>query len=213
MATHARGLVCLALPPERDAAARHPAHAGRIGPAHDTSPYGASIEARRGVSTGISAADRATTIRAAVGRAQRAGRPRHAGTRDADPGRAGRRARAARSREAASDLVRLAGARPAAAVCAVLGRDGNLARGDAPARRSRASTGCAGVASTAVDPAAAALRAARRRLAEARARSASAARFRAIVYDNTGRRHQHMALVPGDCSAASRSSSGCTRSA
>ena len=64
MATHARGLVCLALTEEKLRALGIPLVAGE-GSARRT--FGVSIEAKRGVSTGISAADRATTILAAVG--------------------------------------------------------------------------------------------------------------------------------------------------
>src|SRR5512143_1887695 len=63
MATHARGLVCLALTDEKLRSLGISLVAGE-GSARRT--YGVSIEARRGVTTGISAADRATTILAAV---------------------------------------------------------------------------------------------------------------------------------------------------
>src|SRR5205823_5211418 len=63
LVTHARGLVCLVLPPARMRQLGIPL----IGPRAGATPaYGASIEARQGVSTGISASDRATTILAAV---------------------------------------------------------------------------------------------------------------------------------------------------
>src|SRR2546425_878852 len=63
LVTHARGLVCLVLPPARMRQLGIPL----IGPRGGATPaYGASIEARQGVSTGISAPDRATTILAAV---------------------------------------------------------------------------------------------------------------------------------------------------
>src|SRR6185295_9294492 len=98
------------------------------GPAAGPAPaYGASIEARQGVSTGISASDRATTILAAVA----------ADATPADlvmPGhvtpiqaREGGTLVSAALPEAASDLVRLAGVGAEAVVCTVLGPTGNLA--------------------------------------------------------------------------------------
>ena len=66
MATHARGLVCLALTDEKLRSLGISLVAGE-GSARRT--YGVSIEAKRGVTTGISAADRATTILAEIGRA------------------------------------------------------------------------------------------------------------------------------------------------
>ena len=113
---HARPRPRLPASPRSACAARHPAHGARA-PSAARRSYGASIEARRGVSTGISARDRATTIRAAVARECRPRRPRHARPRDAH-----RRPRAAACScapaltEAAIDLGRLAGREPAAAV-------------------------------------------------------------------------------------------------
>src|SRR5215470_12239081 len=128
MATHGRGLVCLALTRERmrrlgvplmasEKSARLPA-------------YGASIEARRGVSTGISASDRATTILAAVAPDATSAdlvMPGHITPIQLVSG--GSLVRAGLP-EAASDLVRLAGLGFEAVLCEVLGRDGNLASGD-----------------------------------------------------------------------------------
>src|SRR5215470_19350186 len=63
MATHARGLVCLGLPRERMRELGIPLMVPESG---GRRPFGASVEARRGVTTGISAADRARTIRVCV---------------------------------------------------------------------------------------------------------------------------------------------------
>jgi 3,4-dihydroxy 2-butanone 4-phosphate synthase/GTP cyclohydrolase II len=125
MATHGRGLVSLALTPERCVALGLPPMA------REASPHGpeftVSIEAREGVSTGISAADRARTIRVAVD--PEAGptdlvRPGHMFPVRTRPGGVlERRARA----EAAVDLARLAGLRPAGVTCEVLDDDGALA--------------------------------------------------------------------------------------
>src|SRR2546425_4175079 len=135
LVTHARGLVCLVLPPARMRQLGIPLMGPRAGA---TPAYGASIEARQGVSTGISASDRATTILAAVA----------ADATPADlvmPGHVtpiqaahGGTLVCAALPEAASDLVRLAGMGAAAAVCAVLGASGDPGRAGAaapPARR------------------------------------------------------------------------------
>src|SRR5262249_58045416 len=87
--------------------------------------YGASVEARRGVSTGISAGDRATTILAAVAPEATSAdvvMPGHVTPIQLAPG--GSLVRAALP-EAASDLVRLAGLGFEAVLCEVLGQDGN----------------------------------------------------------------------------------------
>src|SRR5438552_3440322 len=124
LVTHARGLVCLVLPPARMRQLGIPL----IGPRAGATPaYGASIEARQGVSTGISASDRATTILAAVAADATSAdlvMPGHVTPIQAAQG--GTLVCAALP-EAASDLVRLAGMGAEAVVCAVLGLSGNLA--------------------------------------------------------------------------------------
>ncbi len=126
MATHARGLICLALTEEKLRSLGIPLVAGDGGLRRT---YGVSIEARRGVTTGISAADRATTIRAAAAD----------GAVPADivmPGhvlpvqiqKGGVLARP-QVPEASVDLCRLAGVEPIAVSCAVLRDDGGIAQG------------------------------------------------------------------------------------
>src|SRR5207249_1063281 len=125
LVTHARGLVCLVLPPERMrqlGIPLIPPAPGRAMPA-----YCASIEARRGVSTGISASDRATTVLAAVAPDAKPAdlvMPGHVTPIQATPG--GTLVHAGLP-EAASDLARLAGLGSAAVICAVLGPSGDLA--------------------------------------------------------------------------------------
>lgn len=92
------------------------------------SAYTVSVDARRGTSTGISAADRATTILALVDPATEArdlARPGHIFPLRYREGGVLKRARQA---EAALDLVRLAGLHPAAVLCRVVNDDGNVAR-------------------------------------------------------------------------------------
>ena len=118
LVTHARGLVCLVLPPARMRQLGIPL----IGPRGGATPaYGASIEARQGVSTGISAPDRATTILAAVAADATPAdlvMPGHVTPVQAAQG--GTLVCAALP-EAASDLVRLSGLGAEATVCTVLG--------------------------------------------------------------------------------------------
>jgi 3,4-dihydroxy 2-butanone 4-phosphate synthase / GTP cyclohydrolase II len=195
MATHGRGLVSLALTPDRMRRLGIPLISAQ--PSARLPAYGASIEARRGVSTGISAADRATTILAAV-------------TPDATsadlvmPGHitpiqlveGGSLVRAALP-EAASDLTRLGGLGFEAVLCEVLGRDGNLATRaelEALARAHRLPV------ITVIDVIQMRLRSDTlvRRKAEATLPIHGGATFRAIIYDNSIDRQQHMALVLGD---------------
>jgi 3,4-dihydroxy 2-butanone 4-phosphate synthase / GTP cyclohydrolase II len=124
MATHARGLICLALTEEKLRVLGIPLVAGE-GSARRS--YGVSIEARRGVTTGISAADRATTILAAVADGADSGdlvMPGH--VLPVQVRRGGVLSRP-QIPEAAVDLARLAGLAPAAVTCAVLRDDGAIA--------------------------------------------------------------------------------------
>jgi 3,4-dihydroxy 2-butanone 4-phosphate synthase/GTP cyclohydrolase II len=126
MATHARGLVCLALTEEKLRALGIPLVAGE-GSARRT--FGVSIEARRGVSTGISAADRATTILAAVAESATPDdlvMPGH--VLPVQVRRGGVLSRP-QIPEAAVDLSRLAGMPPMAVTCAILRDDGAIAHG------------------------------------------------------------------------------------
>ena len=130
MACQARGLICLSLPEERcdelDLPLMVPARNGS-----DTTGFCVSIEAATGVTTGISAADRARTIQVAVDPAASAGdlvRPGHVFPLRARPrGVLERRGQT----EAAVDLTRLAGLTPGGVLCEVMNDDGTMARGPA----------------------------------------------------------------------------------
>jgi 3,4-dihydroxy 2-butanone 4-phosphate synthase/GTP cyclohydrolase II len=127
MATHGRGLICLAMTPE---------HCDQLGlplmTANNETPYETaftvSIEAREGITTGISAADRARTVQAAV-RAdagpQDIVQPGHMFPLKAKPG--GVLERTGQT-EAAVDLARLAGLTPAGVICEIMNADGTMAR-------------------------------------------------------------------------------------
>jgi 3,4-dihydroxy 2-butanone 4-phosphate synthase / GTP cyclohydrolase II len=127
MATHARGLICLCLTEERaDELALRPMTE------HNEAPLGTaftvSIEAREGVTTGISAADRSRTIQVAIhpdSTAHDLVQPGHVFPLRARPG--GVLERMGQT-EAAVDLARLAGLTAAGVVCEIMNEDGTMAR-------------------------------------------------------------------------------------
>jgi len=127
MATHARGLICLPLAPEWCDKLQLPMMTQRNESGFGTN-FTVSIEARHGVTTGISAADRATTILAAVAddaKAEDIVTPGHIFPLRAKKG--GVLVRAGQT-EGGVDLARLAGLKPAAVICEVLKDDGTMAR-------------------------------------------------------------------------------------
>ncbi len=127
MARYGRGLICLTLTRERCEQLRLPLMVSDTNAKHLTN-FTVSIEAARGVTTGISAADRATTIRAAVAAEARPSdlvQPGHIFPLMAQPG--GVLARAGHT-EAGCDLARLAGFEPAAVIVEILDEDGGMAR-------------------------------------------------------------------------------------
>ena len=127
MATHGRGLICLCLTEERcDELDLRPMTD------RNETPYGTaftiSVEAREGVTTGISAADRAHTIQVAVDPTKSARdlvQPGHVFPLRARPGGVLQRSG---QTEAAVDLARLAGLNPAGVVCEIMNEDGTMAR-------------------------------------------------------------------------------------
>ncbi|MGH1370641.1 MAG: bifunctional 3,4-dihydroxy-2-butanone-4-phosphate synthase/GTP cyclohydrolase II [Cellvibrionaceae bacterium] len=127
MATHARGLICLTLSPARCQQLDLPLMVSDNLAQHSTN-FTVSIEAAEGVTTGISAADRARTVRAAVQRDAKASdivQPGHIFPLMAQPG--GVLSRAGHT-EAGCDLSRLAGFEPAAAIVEIMNEDGTMAR-------------------------------------------------------------------------------------
>jgi 3,4-dihydroxy 2-butanone 4-phosphate synthase/GTP cyclohydrolase II len=127
MATHARGLICLCLTPDRcDELLLRPMTEHNETPLQTA--FTVSIEAREGVTTGISAADRARTIQTAIDPNRGAAdlvHPGHVFPLRARPG--GVLERTGQT-EAAVDLARLAGLIPAGVVCEVMNDDGTMAR-------------------------------------------------------------------------------------
>ena len=127
MAMHARGLVCLAMTQERARALRLSPMGSEGGSGH-RSAFTVSIEAREGISTGISAYDRAHTIAVAVDPTKDHRdivSPGHVFPLVAQEG--GVLVRAGHT-EAAVDIARLAGLNPAGVICEVMNDDGSMAR-------------------------------------------------------------------------------------
>ena len=127
MAKEGRGLICLSLTPERCDELGLDLMAAKNESSFET-PFTVSIEAREGVTTGISAHDRAHTIQVAI---DAESRPRDL----VQPGhvfplksRAGGVLERAGQTEAAVDLARLAGLNPAGVICEVMNDDGTMAR-------------------------------------------------------------------------------------
>ncbi|WP_229505068.1 3,4-dihydroxy-2-butanone-4-phosphate synthase [Massilia mucilaginosa] len=122
------GIVCLCLPPETVGALALAPMSARNGSRHGTA-FTVSIEAKEGVTTGVSAADRVATIRAAIAPDARPGdivSPGHVFPLAAREG--GVLARRGHT-EGSVDLAVLAGLRPAAVLCELMNADGSMMRG------------------------------------------------------------------------------------
>ncbi|MDC0658026.1 3,4-dihydroxy-2-butanone-4-phosphate synthase [Leisingera sp. SS27] len=127
MATHGRGLICLTMPAERIEELGLPMMALHNSSRHETA-FTVSIEAREGVSTGISAADRALTVATAID-------PEKTAADIATPGhvfplrarRGGVLVRAGHT-EAGCDVARLSGHYPSSVICEIMKEDGTMAR-------------------------------------------------------------------------------------
>jgi 3,4-dihydroxy 2-butanone 4-phosphate synthase/GTP cyclohydrolase II len=127
MATHARGLICLTLTPERVEELQLPPQASENTAMFGTA-FTVSIDARKGITTGISAADRATTIHVAID-------PKSTPADLARPGhifplksQVGGVLKRAGQTEGSVDLARLAGLTPAGVICEIMNEDGTMAR-------------------------------------------------------------------------------------
>lgn len=197
MVTHGRGLVCVAIPEGRIRRLAIPmlAPEGR----GSGRAYAASIEASRGVTTGISAADRAVTIQAVM--AADAGpddvvMPGHVfPIRVRDSGVLGR----PDMPEAAVDLTRLAGLEPGAVLCTVLDEEGEVASA-AELERLAERFGLRTVAIGEVLEHRLRSESLVRRVADAPVTTSFGATFRCVVYESDVDRKQHVALVRGEIS-------------
>ena len=200
MAKHARGLICLAMTRQRVEKLGLPLMAQANGTRHQTA-FTVSIEAREGVTTGISAADRAHTVAVAIN--PEMGRddittPGHVFPLVARDG--GTLVRAGHT-EAAVDFARLAGLNPSGVICEIMNDDGSMARMPdlvAFAQRHGLKLG------TIADLIAHRRRTERlvRRVAEGHIDHAVGGEWRLVVYTNTLEYGEHLALVKGDIPGA-----------
>jgi len=127
MAKYGRGLICLSMTPERVEYLKLPMMAATNTSRFDT-PFTVSIEAKKGVTTGISAADRAKTIKTAISektKPEDIARPGHIFPLRAQPGGVLKRAG---QTEGSVDLATLAGLYPAGVICEIMNDDGTMSR-------------------------------------------------------------------------------------
>jgi 3,4-dihydroxy 2-butanone 4-phosphate synthase/GTP cyclohydrolase II len=198
MARHARGLICLALTRQRCEQLALPLMSAQNGTRHQTA-FTVSIEAREGVTTGISAHDRAHTVAVAINPET---------TRDdiTTPGhvfplmaRDGGTLIRAGHTEASVDIARKAGLYPAAVICEIMNDDGTMARlPELVAFAQRHNLKLGSIAD---------LIAHRRmterlvqRVEEGDYHHAAGGDWRAVVYANTVEYQEHLALIKGDLS-------------
>jgi 3,4-dihydroxy 2-butanone 4-phosphate synthase/GTP cyclohydrolase II len=198
MARHARGLICLALTRQRCEQLALPLMSAQNGTRHQTA-FTVSIEAREGVTTGISAHDRARTVAVAINPET---------TRDdiTTPGHVfplmarngGTLVRAGHT-EASVDIARKAGLYPAAVICEIMNDDGTMARlPELVAFSQRHNLKLGSIADLI----------AYRRMTERLVRMVEEGNYhhpaggdwRAMVYANTVEYQEHLALVKGDIS-------------
>ncbi len=198
MARHARGLICLAMTRKRVEKLGLPLMSQQNGTRHQTA-FTVSIEAREGVTTGISAADRAKTIAVAINSDS---------TRDdiTTPGhvfplmaREGGTLVRAGHTEASVDIARKAGLTPAAVICEIMNDDGTMARLPDLVTFAQHHNLKLGTIADLI---------AHRRLTERLVRRVEEGSYqhpaggdwRAVVYANTVEYQEHLALIKGDVS-------------
>ena len=199
MAKHGRGLICLALPHERvDELGLKPME--RRNPSRFETAFLTSIEASEGVTTGISAADRAHTIRVAIdpqSKADDINTPGHVFPLQARDG--GVLVRAGHT-EAAIDIARLSGLIPAGVICEIMNDDGTMARFDDLVSFCQLH----GLKMATISDLIAYRRKTERLvepIVEKKFCSHYGGSFRMIVYKNTVEYAEHIALVKGDVSS------------
>jgi len=196
MATHGRGLICLSLAPHIVERLGLPMMVDNNTSQFKTG-FTVSIEARHGVTTGISAADRAKTIHTAIAddaKPEDIVRPGHI-----FPLRARRGGVMVRSgqTEGSVDLARLAGLKPAGVICEIMDEDGTMAR--MPSLEKFSQKHGIGIC-TIADLIAYRMRTESfvHRAVEAQIATIHAGKFRIIVYENDLEDYQHLALVKGE---------------
>ena len=200
MARHARGLICLALTQHRVEKLGLPLMSQQNGTRHQTA-FTVSIEAREGVTTGISAADRARTIAVAIN-------PESTRDNITTPGhvfpllaREGGTLVRAGHTEASVDIARKAGLTPAAVICEIMNDDGTMARlPDLVAFAQHHNLKLGTIADLI----------AHRRLTERLVRKVEEGTYshpaggdwRAVVYANTVEYQEHLVLIKGEVSGS-----------
>ncbi|MCK4838104.1 MAG: bifunctional 3,4-dihydroxy-2-butanone-4-phosphate synthase/GTP cyclohydrolase II [Desulfobulbaceae bacterium] len=196
MATHGRGLICLTLIPEQIDKLQLPMMVRDNKSPFETA-FTVSIESRKGVTTGISAADRAQTIQTAVRldvKAEDIVSPGHIFPLRARQG--GVLVRTGQT-EGSVDLARLAGLRPSGVICEIMNEDGTMSR--MPDLKEFAKKHDLKVC-TIADLVAYRLQKDTlvQRAAETRLPTRYGGEFTAIVYTNDVDAYEHLALVKGD---------------
>jgi 3,4-dihydroxy 2-butanone 4-phosphate synthase / GTP cyclohydrolase II len=198
MARHARGLICLALTQQRVDKLGLPLMSQQNGSRHQTA-FTVSIEAREGVTTGISAADRARTIAVAI---------QSDSTRDdiATPGhvfpllaREGGTLVRAGHTEASVDIARKAGLNPSAVICEIMNDDGTMARLPDLVTFAQKHNLKLGTIADLIGYRRLTERLVRR-VEEGVFKHAAGGDWRVIVYANTVEYQEHLVLVKGDVS-------------
>ena len=196
MAKYGRGLICLSMTGEKIDSLNLPMMVD-----NNTSPFGTgftvSIEARCGVTTGISAADRATTIRTAIAlnaTPRDLVRPGHVFPLRAKDG--GVMVRAGQT-EGSVDLARLAGLRPAGVICEIMDDDGTMAR--MPSLEKFSEKHGIGIC-TIADLIEYRMRTESfvHKAVEATVPTGHAGEFKVIVYENDVEDLQHIAVIKGE---------------
>ncbi|MGE0418339.1 MAG: 3,4-dihydroxy-2-butanone-4-phosphate synthase [Acetobacteraceae bacterium] len=198
MARYARGLICLAMTRQRVEKLGLPLMSQQNGTRHQTA-FTVSIEAREGVTTGISAADRARTIAVAINpesTRENITTPGHVFPLMAREG--GTLVRAGHT-EASVDIARKAGLSPAAVICEIMNDDGTMARMPDLVTFAQKHNLKLGTIADLI---------AHRRLTERLVRRVEEGMYqhpaggdwRAVVYANTVEYQEHLALVKGDIS-------------
>ncbi|MFP6713288.1 MAG: 3,4-dihydroxy-2-butanone-4-phosphate synthase [Rhodospirillales bacterium] len=196
MATHGRGLICLALTQQRVEELGLPAMSSNNAMRHQTA-FTVSIEAKVGVTTGISAADRARTIATAIDSSNSAddiNSPGHIFPLAARDG--GSLVRAGHT-EASVDISRLAGLTPGGVICEIMKDDGTMARlPDLVAFAQKHGLKIATIANLI------SYRLNNDRIVvptlETTLKTVGDREFRTIVYKNQANGNEHLALVKGD---------------
>ena len=196
MAKYGRGLICLALTPERVRELDLPPMAKHNASRHETA-FTVSIEAREGITTGISASDRARTVAVAIDPTKKAtdlASPGHIFPLESRQG--GVLVRTGHT-EAAVDVARLAGLNPSGVICEIMNEDGTMARMPDLAKFSQFHGIKMG---TIADLIAYRLRHDRlvERTLESTLDSIHGGVFRMLVYVNKIAYAEHIALVKGD---------------